>query len=156
MLPLEKVITGAKIRGVAGPAVVEVVRVQWIGSDALNIVYRGAEGPAEVLLYRDAEPRLELVQASRAFSFDGDGEAFRIASEAQRIRLAHLFDPYLAVHSSRIEPLPHQITAVYGEMLPRQPLRFLLADDPGAGNPRVRSLRRYQDLAIAAGHGEKN
>jgi hypothetical protein len=43
---------------------------------------------------------------SRAFSFDGDGEAFRIASEAQRIRLAHLFDPYLAVHSSRIEPLP--------------------------------------------------
>jgi hypothetical protein len=78
-----------------------------------------------VLLYREAEPRLELVQASRAFSFDGDGEAFRLASEAQRIRLAHLFDPYLAVHSSLIEPLPHQITAVYGEMLPRQPLRFL-------------------------------
>ena len=41
------------------------------------------------------------------------GEAFRVASEAQRIRLAHLFDPYLAVHSSRITPLPHQITAVY-------------------------------------------
>jgi hypothetical protein len=52
--------------------------------------------PAEVLLFRDAEPRLELVQASGAFSIDGDGEAFRIASEAQRIRLA-LFDPYLAV-----------------------------------------------------------
>ena len=96
--------------------------------------------PAEVLLFRDAEPRLELVQASRAFSFDGDGEAFRIASEAQRIRLAHLFDPYLAVHSSRIEPLPHQITAVYGEMLPRQPLRFLLADDPGAGKTIMAGL----------------
>src|ERR1700739_3691829 len=82
-------------------------RTEWIGSDALNIVYRGADGPAEVLLYRDAEPRLELVQASRAFSFDGDGEAFRVASEAQRIRLAHLFDPYLAGHSSRIDPLPH-------------------------------------------------
>ena len=64
------------------------------------------------------------MQASRAFSFDGDGEAFRVASEALRIRLAHLFDPYLAVHSSLIEPLLHQIT-VYGEMLPRQPLRFL-------------------------------
>ncbi|SHI03472.1 Type III restriction enzyme, res subunit [Bradyrhizobium erythrophlei] len=140
MLALDKVVAGAKIRGVAGPAVVEVVRVQWIGSDALNIVYRGADGPAEVLLYRDAEPRLELVQASRAFSFDGDGEAFRIASEAQRIRLAHLFDPYLAVHSSRIEPLPHQITAVYGEMLPRQPLRFLLADDPGAGKTIMAGL----------------
>jgi hypothetical protein len=93
-----------------------------------------------VLLYREAEPRLELVQASRAFSFDGDGEAFRVASEAQRIRLANLFDPYLAVHSSLIEPLPHQITAVYGEMLPRQPLRFLLADDPGAGKTIMAGL----------------
>ena len=133
MLALDKVVAGAKIRWLAGPAVVEVVRVEWIGSDTLNVVYRSNDGPAEVLLYREAEPRLELVQASRAFSFDGDGEAFRVASEAQRIRLAHLFDPYLAVHSSLIEPLPHQITAVYGEMLPRQPLRFLLADDPGAG-----------------------
>jgi hypothetical protein len=106
MLVLDKVVAGAKIRGVAGPTVVEVVRVQWIGSDALNIVYRGADGPAEVLLYRDAEPQLELVQANRAFSFDGDGEAFRVASEAQRIRLAHLFDPYLAVHSSSIVSLP--------------------------------------------------
>jgi hypothetical protein len=59
-----------------------VERTEWIGSDALNVVYRGADGPAEVLLFRDAEPRLELVQATRAFSFDGDGEAFRIASEA--------------------------------------------------------------------------
>ena len=140
MLKLERVTPGAKIRGLAGPAIVEVVRTEWIGADALNVVYRGADGPAEVLLFRDAEPRLELVQASRAFSFDGDGEAFRIASEAQRIRLAHLFDPYLAVHSSRIEPLPHQITAVYGEMLPRQPLRFLLADDPGAGKTIMAGL----------------
>src|SRR3977135_3081934 len=118
MLGLEKIVVGAKIRGVAGLAAGEVVRTEWIGADALNVVYRGADGPAEVLLFRDAEPRLELVQASRAFSFDGDGEAFRIASAAERIRRAHLFDPYLAVHSSRIEPLPHQITAGYGEMLP--------------------------------------
>lgn len=55
-------------------------------------------------------------------------------SEAYRIRLAYPFlDPLLAVHTSLIEPLPHQITAVYGEMLTRQPLRYLLADDPGAG-----------------------
>ncbi len=140
MLRLENVAAGARIRGVAGAAVVEVVRVEWIGLEALNVVYRGADGPAEILLFRDAEPRLELLQATRAFSFDGDGESFRIASEAQRIRLAHLFDPYLAVHSSRIDPLPHQITAVYGEMLPRQPLRFLLADDPGAGKTIMAGL----------------
>jgi hypothetical protein len=107
MLALDKVVAGARIRGLAGSAVVEVVRVEWIGSDALNVVYRSNDGPAEVLLYREAEPRLELVQPSRAFSFDGDGETFRVPSEAQRIRLAHLFDPYLAVHSSLIEPLPH-------------------------------------------------
>src|ERR1700730_14063606 len=140
MLSLDQVIAGAKVRGLAGTAPVEVLRTEWIGANALNVVYRGADGPAEVVLFRDAEPRLELVQASRAFSFDGDGEAFRIASEAQRIRLAHLFDPYLAVHSSRVEPLPHQITAIYGEMLPRQPLRFLLADDPGAGKTIVAGL----------------
>ena len=61
-------------------------------------------------------------------------------SEAQRIRLAHLFDPLLAVHTSVVEPLPHQITAVYEAMLPRQPLRFLLADDPGAGKTIMAGL----------------
>ena len=99
MLRLDKIVVGAKVCGLAGPVAVEVVRVEWIGSDALNVVYRGEHGLAEVLVYRDAELRLDLTQASRAFSFDGDGEAFKIASEAQRIRLAHLFDPYLAVHS---------------------------------------------------------
>ena len=60
--------------------------------------------------------------------------------EAPRINLAHLFDPLLAIHTSMVDPLPHQITAVYGEMLPRQPLRFLLADDPGAGKTIMAGL----------------
>lgn len=54
--------------------------------------------------------------------------------------MAHLFDPHLAVNTSNIEPLPHQITAVYEEMLKRQPLRFLLADDPGAGKTIMAGL----------------
>ena len=62
-----------------------------------------------------------------------DGHTFRLVSEAKRIHLAYLFDPLLAVHTSLVQPLPHQITAVYECMLPCQPLRFLLADDPGAG-----------------------
>jgi hypothetical protein len=66
----------------------------------------------------------------------------RLVSEAHRIRLAHLFDPVLAVHTSLVEPLPHQITAVYEVMLPRQPLRFLLADDPGAGKTGYRPRSR--------------
>ena len=75
-----------------------------------------------------------------SWPFAADGRLFRLAAEAERIRLAHLFDPYVAVHASRIEALPHQITAVYGEMLPRQPLRFLLADDPGAGKTIMAGL----------------
>jgi hypothetical protein len=63
------------------------------------------------------------------------GDAFRViyfklTVEAKRIDLAFLFDPMMAVHTSNVEPLPHQITAVYESMLPRQPLRFVLADDP--------------------------
>jgi superfamily II DNA or RNA helicase len=81
-----------------------------------------------------------LVEAGRPWSFDGDGALFRLVSEAMRIRLAHLFDPVLAVHTSVVEPLPHQITAVYESMLPRQPLRFLLADDPGAGKTIMAGL----------------
>lgn len=93
-----------------------------------------------MLLYRHDEPRLEVIEQGRPWSFDGDGALFRLVSEANRIRLAHLFDPVLAVHTSMIDPLPHQITAVYEEMLPRQPLRFLLADDPGAGKTIMAGL----------------
>ena len=71
---------------------------------------------------------------------DFNGALFRLVSEAQRIRLAHLFDPLLAVHTSVVDPLPHQITGVYEAMLPRQPLRFLLADDPGAGKTIMAGL----------------
>jgi len=91
-------------------------------------------------VYRGEETGFEFVSAGRAYAFDADGGLLRLASEAYRIRLAHLFDPYLAVSASQIEALPHQITAVYREMLPRQPLRFLLADDPGAGKTIMADL----------------
>ena len=89
---------------------------------------------------REHEPRLRAVSPGRSFAFDGDGRLFRLASEALRIRLAHLFDPHIGVNASRIEPLPHQLTAVYDAMLKRQPLRFLLADDPGAGKTIMAGL----------------
>lgn len=140
MTSLERLVPGTKVRGLDGTNIVEIINVDWYGDSVLNVVYRGDNGPGAVLVSRDDESRLEIAQAGRAFSFDGDGEVFRIASEAHRIRLAHLFDPYIAIHSSRIEALPHQITAVYGELLTRQPLRFLLADDPGAGKTIMAGL----------------
>ena len=129
------------VRGVHPEDPVEIVNVRWHGSEAVELTYKKLDGVvAAELLYRDDEPRLELLEQGRAWSFDGDGALFRLVSEAQRIRLAHLFDPLLAVHTSVVDPLPHQITAVYESMLPRQPLRFLLADDPGAGKTIMAGL----------------
>jgi SNF2 family DNA or RNA helicase len=138
---LEDLQPNASINGILPNGQVTVVSVQWFGSDALELTYKTAVGKlANELLYRHDEPRLEVVEQGRPWSFDGDGAAFRLVSEAHRIRLAHLFDPVLAVHTSLIDPLPHQITAVYEAMLPRQPLRFLLADDPGAGKTIMAGL----------------
>ena len=141
MIQLEQLQTNTTVRGIVPGFSVTVVSVQWFGSEALELTYKTPDGKvANELIYRHDEPRLEIVEQGRPWSFDGDGALFRLVSEAQRIRLAHLFDPVLAVHTSNIEPLPHQITAVYESMLPRQPLRFLLADDPGAGKTIMAGL----------------
>jgi SNF2 family DNA or RNA helicase len=141
MAKLEDLQPNAAVRGILPDASVTVVNVRWFGSEALELTYKEAGGRvANELLYRHDEPRLSIVEIGRPWSFDGDGALFRLVSEAHRIRLAHLFDPVLAVHTSIIDPLPHQITAVYEAMLPRQPLRFLLADDPGAGKTIMAGL----------------
>src|SRR5438876_2322013 len=141
MAKLEELTRGAWIKGILPDALANVVDVQWFGSEALELTYKTPAGKvANELLYRHDEPRLDLVEQGRPWGFDGDGSLFRLVSEAQRIRLAHLFDPVLAVHTSIVDPLPHQITAVYESMLPRQPLRFLLADDPGAGKTIMAGL----------------
>jgi SNF2 family DNA or RNA helicase len=138
----------AAVRGILPDALVTVVSVQWFGDSALELTYKTPDGRvANELLYRHDEERVEVVEKGRPWSFDGDGALFRLVSEALRIRLAHMFDPVLAVHTSMVEPLPHQITAVYEAMLPRQPLRFLLADDPGAGKTIMAGLLMRELLA---------
>ena len=140
-MKLEELQTNVSLRGLLANEVVTVVSVQWFGTEAVELTYKTATGRvANELLYRDSESQLEILQQGRPWSFDGDGALFRLVSEAQRIQLAHLFDPVLAVHTSVVDPLPHQITAVYEAMLPRQPLRFLLADDPGAGKTIMAGL----------------
>ena len=131
---------GAHLRGLEPGCVAEIVQVARFGANALNLIYRVNGRVGERLVYRGEETAFEIVESGRTYAFDADGGLLRLASEASRIRLAHLFDPYLAVSASQIEALPHQITAVYAEMLPRQPLRFLLADDPGAGKTVMAGL----------------
>ncbi|WP_026733567.1 helicase-related protein [Fischerella sp. PCC 9605] len=141
MVRLEELTKGTQVKGILPNSLVTIVDAQWHGSDVVELTYKDATGTlGNELVFRDKEATLELVAEGGLWSFTADGAKFRLVSEAHRIRLAHLFDPLLAVHTSLVEPLPHQITAVYGEMLTRQPLRFLLADDPGAGKTIMAGL----------------
>src|SRR5260221_1428082 len=140
MPTFEDIKPGSRMRGLDPSGIAEVVQVAHFGPDALNLVFRVNGRVGERLVYRGEESGFDFLDAGRTYAFDADGGLLRLASEAYRIRLAYLFDPYLAVSASQIEALPHQITAVYGEMLPRQPLRFLLADDPGAGKTIMAGL----------------
>jgi len=139
---LEELTKGALVKGVLGDRPVRVVDVTWHGSTAVTLTYTDElTGRADQdLLYRDDEKRLIVEEQDRSWAMNGDGQLFRLASEAKRISLAHLFDPFLAVQTSNLDPLPHQIDAVYNKMLPREPLRFLLADDPGAGKTIMAGL----------------
>ena len=137
---LEELKPGLRIEGLIPAELITVIYAQWHGSDALELTYKTTAGALDQqVVFRKDQDKLSVAQSgSRAFSapaFD-----FKLAAEAQRIALAGLFDPMLAVATSEVRPLPHQIRAVYGELLPRTPLRFLLADDPGAGKTIMAGL----------------
>ncbi|HQL95750.1 MAG TPA: helicase-related protein, partial [Candidatus Hydrogenedentes bacterium] len=150
MSRLEDLTPGSAVQGVLPDAQVTVVSVKWYGTENIELIYKGADGkPDSRVLGREEEDGLKVVSQGNPWTFDGDGNLFRLVSEAQRINLAHLFDPLLAIHSSNIDPLPHQITAVYERMLPRQPLRFLLADDPGSGKTIMAGLLIRELIARA-------
>jgi superfamily II DNA or RNA helicase len=94
---------------------------------------------------------LKVLSSAKAMDFSGDPEAFHLAIEALRIRLAYEYDPHFAVNASTITPLPHQLDAVYRYMLKSPLVRFLLADDPGAGKTIMAGLLlkelRFRGLA---------
>lgn len=141
MARLEDIMVGSIVKGISGNQTVTVVAVKWYGNAVVELTYKDANGNlASQLLYREDEERLNVEAGNLPWSFDADASLLRLTSEAYRIHLAHLFDPYLAVHTSAIEPLPHQISAVYQEMLPRLPLCYILADDPGAGKTIMTGL----------------
>ncbi|OLL18361.1 MULTISPECIES: helicase-related protein [unclassified Rhodococcus (in: high G+C Gram-positive bacteria)] len=137
---LEELEAGLRIQGLVPAEVVTVIAVQGHGADAIELTYKTtAGGLGQQIVFRKDEDALSIAQTgSRAF--DGAASDFKLVAEAQRINLAGLFDPMLAVATSDVQPLPHQIRAVYGELLPRTPLRFLLADDPGAGKTIMAGL----------------
>ncbi|ACS54513.1 helicase domain protein [Rhizobium leguminosarum bv. trifolii WSM1325] len=152
-MKLEEIKSGQSLSGIEPSQVVMVVALIPLSEGSVQLIYRTPDGGIkERLLNRGDERTVEVASAERPFSFDGDGAAFQLACEAKRIDLAFLFDPMMAVHSSNVEPLPHQITAVYESLLPRQPLRFVLADDPGAGKTIMAGLYIRELIMRADSH----
>ena len=112
MSKLEEITVGSHVSGLASNESVQIVAVNWYGSSVLDVVFKNAQGAlGNQLLYREDETHLQVLEDKLPWSFDADGDTMRLVSEAYRINLAHLFDPYLAVHTSSVEPLPHQISA---------------------------------------------
>ena len=141
MILLESLVPGQTLTGMESAAIVTVLAVVPIADGVVQVIYKTPTGGLkDRLLHRSDEAEIALATAERPWSFEGDSEAFQLVVEAKRLDLAFLFDPMMAVHTANLDPLPHQITAVYESLLPRQPLRYVLADDPGAGKTIMAGL----------------
>ncbi len=137
---LEELKPGLRIEGLIPAEVIIVIAAQWHGTEALELTYKTNPGAlGQQVVFRKDQDKLSIARTGSR-PFDANAADFKLVAEAQRITLAGLFDPMLAVATSDVRPLPHQIRAVYGELLPRTPLRFLLADDPGAGKTIMAGL----------------
>ncbi|WP_420626340.1 helicase-related protein [Candidatus Poriferisodalis sp.] len=140
VMELSDLAAGMRLAGVVAGTDVTVVAVDIHGPGSATLTYRTAENRLGERLVTEPDLAEILPAAQSNWSFDADGAMFKLASEARRMQMAHLADPFAAVDTSNIEPYPHQIEAVYNRLLTQKPLRFLLADDPGAGKTIMSGL----------------
>lgn len=133
---------GQRLRGLVPGQTVTLIAIDPIDAGLFEVFYRDDSGRSGARAITDADAaQFEIAgDFDSAPAYDADPDEFRLAAEALRIKYAALYDPMAAVNSSDVDPLPHQIRAVYEELLPRIPLRFLLADDPGAGKTIMAGL----------------
>lgn len=150
-MKLEDIKQDSLIQGIEPGKNVRIVRVEKASTNSISIIYESDNGETikKRMLFREDEDKYSPATDKKYFSFKGNPDEFKLALEAKRISNAHLFDPFMAVHSSNVIPLPHQITAVYESMLPKQPLRYILADDPGAGKTIMAGLLIRELIARA-------
>lgn len=129
------------LRGSFWPEKVRVISVKPIGEGQIKIEAVGLETRAfyNPILSNEDIKTIEVIE-EKPFQFTGDGESLFLYLESHRIRNAFQFDPLYAVNVSQIDPLPHQIEAVYHYVMPNPRIRFLLADDPGAGKTIMSGL----------------
>ena len=130
---------GKILRGPLFPEPVQVIVVIPMG-DAVKLIGKGVQSGK---VYEPVLPpeKLALLQTSPDVEpFDGDAHRFRLGIEAMRLQLAFEYDPYFSLSIARVDPLPHQLEAVYDYFLRLPRIRFLLADDPGAGKTIMAGL----------------
>src|SRR5271157_3579116 len=138
-MTIDELHVGSVVSGPLLPEPVEVIAVFALG-DSIKLVGKGCKTG----LVRD--PVLTQAQLAQLRcqplkgSFDGDPAMFRLGIEAHRLGLAYEYDPYFSLSIARVDPLPHQLEAVYEYFLKLPRIRFLLADDPGAGKTIMAGL----------------
>ncbi len=108
--------------------------------DAIKLIGKGLNTGKlhDPILFNEQLAALETTPENEPF--DGDAGNFRLGVEAMRLALAHEYDPYFTLSIARVDPLPHQLEAVYDYFLKLPRIRFLLADDPGAGKTIMAGL----------------
>jgi len=120
------------------PMRVETVQPNGAATWAVGLVGTQTERYRKVTL--TAEDLARLTFLSPRHSFDGDGRLLRLGLQAYALGIAYEFDPYFGLSISRVDPLPHQLEAVYDYLLKLARVRFLLADDAGAGKTIMSGL----------------
>src|SRR5262245_10994576 len=139
MSPTSSLRAGSIVRGPTLPEPVEVLALVPLG-DSVKIIGRGLQTGLthDPVLTPDQLARLTVSADQEAF--DGDARLFRLGVEAHRLGLAYEYDPFFSLSIARVDPLPHQLEAVYSYFMRLPRIRFLLADDPGAGKTIMAGL----------------
>ena len=136
---LEHLLPDAVVRGPLFPEPVRIIKTEHLG----NLVKIAARGLRTSQAYDSVLTVAQLAQldvSPTELPFDGDAVCFRLGVEAERLKLAYEYDPYFSLSIARVDPLPHQLEAVYEYFLALPRIRFLLADDPGAGKTIMAGL----------------
>src|SRR5215469_2333366 len=127
------------LRGPLFPEPVQVIVAIPLG-ESVKVVAKGLKTGQVHEPVLSAEQLVRLEASPEKEPFDGDPHKFRLGVEALRLGLAYEYDPYFALSIARVDPLPHQLEAVYDYFLAQPRIRFLLADDPGAGKTIMAGL----------------
>jgi len=130
---------GSIIRGPTLPEAIEVLATVPMG-ESLKVIGRGLSTGLTHDPVLNPEQLSRLTVSADQLPFDGDSRLFRLGVEAYRLGLAYDYDPYFSLSIARVDPLPHQLEAVYDYFLRLPRIRFLLADDPGSGKTIMAGL----------------